>query len=204
MSTMSAFTLETITDVRTIRAPGSTWTFRRRADRWLHEFGFGAGDPFASSVEADPAAPEANPSEILSPTFQDLQWHPEVAPKARALLTGQATYHHFSAVVAASIRPDGLLEWEIDVADRCRGEIAALTSTYIINASSSDLIDAAPDRIAWNHPKGRIDLTVSLGATLALAEAGRRTTRLQIMAKIDPRSNTQRYIYRWRWTPTAV
>jgi hypothetical protein len=93
----------------------------------------------------------------------------------------------------------------VDIADRCRSTVEVLAATYLVQLGSSDLIDAGPGRVLWGGGalgQGRLEFTTDGGAgSVALAEAGRRATRVQALAALDPSTHTQRLYYSWRWTP---
>ena len=118
---------------------------------------------------------------------------PHVADGASgALLIGQSGPHHFSAVV--TVRRDGATasSIEVDVADRCRAPVEVLASTYSVAARFE-----RPDRRrpgsrssgSWRAPGPRLASNSATGAGPAsrLAEAGRRATRVQALARLDPR-----------------
>jgi triphosphoribosyl-dephospho-CoA synthetase len=95
---------------------------------------------------------------------------------------------------------------EFDVADRCRAEVASLAATYLVRLGSNELRDAGAQSIAWADGQagdGALTLESDAGATLALAEAGRRCARAQALALLEPGSFTHRLRYRWRWATTA-
>jgi hypothetical protein len=186
-------------------APGLRLELRHTGDRWTHGISIAAGParPFvlvAASVEGDLAHPD--PRRVVSPVYQDLRDH--AVPEGECvLLTGQATPHHFSAVLTA--RCDGpSAVVAVDAADRCRGPIDALAATYVLPLGSSALVDATADQIVWGGAAlgdGRLELAVGAAGTLALAEGGRQATRVQALARLAPETHTQRLIYCWRWTP---
>jgi hypothetical protein len=201
------FRFETGDDRQTIHAPGLRLTFRRGGERWAHALAVGDGTSdlligVAESVEGD--TDRDDPARVISPAYQDVQPH-FAEGNTCALLTGQSTPHHFSAVVTA--RRDGpSTVVEVDVADRCRGPIDVLAATYLVQLGSGDLVDAGPGRIIWGGQalgRGRLELTAGGASDLAMAEAGRRATRVQALARLDPATYTQRLVYSWRWTPAA-
>lgn len=181
---------------------GPRLAFARLRDRWVHTIGLaadGSGE-LASSLESDPDRDP--PGCIVSPVYQHLHRHGALDdPGVCLLLTGSFLDHHFSAAASLAVEGDeGVLE--IDVADRCRGAIQSLAATYTVALDSSRLVDADPARVVWGGGVlGELTLTLEAVApcALALAEAGRRATRAQIVAPIDPSSFTQRLRYRWRW-----
>src|SRR4051812_20929285 len=116
-------------DRQMILAPGLRLTFCRASDRWSHVLAVSAEgddndgqDGIAATVEGDPARDE--PARVVSPAYQDVQPH-IVDGHVCALLTGQSTPHHFSAVV--STRRDGRsVVVDVDIANRCRSTIEVL------------------------------------------------------------------------------
>lgn len=200
-----------VSDVRrTIAAPGVQLIFSWLGDRWGHALVIGndagAADPsreLARSVESD--ADRDDPARVVSPAYQELREHP-FDDGIRVLLTGQATPHHFSAVVTVRCAGGGIA-FEFDVADRCRGHVAALGATYLVPLGSSDLADGTAQRVAWRSEglgQGRVLEFASDGpACVSLAEAGRRASRVQALASIEPRERTHRLVYQWRWLSPA-
>jgi hypothetical protein len=157
----------------------------------------------ARTVESD--ASRDDPARVVSPVFQDLQNH-AVESGLCALLTGQATPHHFSGVVTAH-REGPCYVIDVDIADRCRTPIEFLAATYLVDLGSSDLIDADAERIVWGGPalgEGRLEFSSNGLDVVALAEAGRRACRVQALARLDPTTHTQRLFYSWRWTPPPL
>lgn len=189
----------------TILADDFRWTFLRDGDRWAHTLSLGDDDPsvrdaIAASVEGDPGRDD--PARVVSPAYQEVRPHP-VAEGVCALLTGQSTPHHFSAVVTARRDGPGLLV-EVDVADRCRSTVEVLAATYLVRFGSGALIDADPGRIVWGGEalgQGRLEFRTRGGAEVAIADAGRRASRVQALARIAPSTSTHRLYYSWRWTP---
>jgi hypothetical protein len=202
------FKFRTGEDRQTILTPGLRLTFLRVGERWSHALAVGAGDQrllagIAATVEGEPA--RDNPARVISPAYQDVQPHFNEG-EVCALLTGQSIPHHFSAVVTAR-RVGPSVEIAVDIADRCRAPVEVLAATYLVQLGSSDLIDAGTDCIVWGGDalgRGRLEFTTSGGVgSVALAEAGRRATRVQALARLDPTTYTQRLFYSWRWTPAA-
>jgi hypothetical protein len=188
-------------------APGLRLEFHKAGERWTHQLSLGAGadEPphlalLAATVESDPERDD--PARVVSPVYQDLQDHP--APEGeRALLTGQSTPHHFSAVVTVG-RGGPIAVVSFDIADRCRAPIAVLAATYLVPLGSSALESAGPEGILWGGAAlglGRLEFKAGGGGTVALAEAGRQAVRVQALARLDPTTHTQRLLYSWRWTP---
>lgn len=190
-------------DRLTIATPGLRIDFRRSGERWTHVLSLEGAEgpiPVVRAIEGD--SRRDSPTRVVSPSYQEIHWH-EAASGGQALLTGQATPHHFSAVVSSILSDDGVA-LEFDVADRCRGPIEALAATYQVEATSSDLVDAGNDRIVWESPRwpaGRLELTVEGHTRVGLAEAGRLATQVQVQAELAGSGHTHRFVYRWRWRP---
>jgi hypothetical protein len=192
-------------DRRTFEAPGLALTFFRQGDRWSHLLAVGDGASaveIARAVEAEPDV--SDPARVLSPTYQELHEHP-VSEGLCVLLTGQATPHHFSAVVTARCDGDAVVV-EFDVADRCREAIDVLAATYLVALGSSGLEAGSAARVAWSGAElggGCLELLAEGEDTLALAEAGRRAARVQVLAETGAGVHTHRLRYRWRWSSGA-
>jgi hypothetical protein len=142
---------------------------------------------------------------VISPAYQEIHEHP-VTGGIRVLLTGQSTPHHFSAVITAYAELEGFLI-AFDVADRCRQPVEAIAATYLVRLGSSDLMDAGPGRVVWGGESlhhGRLEFEADDPATAALSEAGRRASRVQVLARLVPATATHRLGYRWRWIPGAL
>jgi hypothetical protein len=123
-------------------------------------------------------------------------------------LTGHFFQHHFSAAISLRRDPEspGHLVLDFDVADRCRAPVLSLAATYLVRLGSSELVDASPHSIVWNLgmiAPGQLELGCDPPAGLALAEAGRRATRVQALAAMDSATFTHRLRYRWRWESSS-
>jgi hypothetical protein len=194
-------------DRRVILAPGLSLEFLRDGDRWNHTLAVGGGQGLLAvigrSIEADPSG--GDPARVMNPVYQEIEEHLLEAGRC-VLLTGQSTPHHFSAVVTA--RQEGASTVvEFDIADRCRAPIDVLAATYLVHLDSSDLIDANSERIVWGGDalgKGRLEFATRGSNDVALAEAGRRASRVQALARIVPGTYTQRLFYSWRYTPSPL
>jgi hypothetical protein len=141
--------------------------------------------------------------------YQELQRHGLAGGEGLCLLlTGRSFQHHFSAAVSLGIdqgQTESLVA-DFDVADRCRAPVATLAATYLVELDSGSLADAEPSRIAWSPDRlgpGSLELLVEPPATLALAEAGRGRTSVQVLAAIKPGALTHRLRYRWHWTSVS-
>jgi hypothetical protein len=178
--------------------------FHRVGDRWTHTI-FGCEPRVAWARSASVPSGSEDPARVGDPVYQELQLHENLPGSGVCLLlTGLSFNHHFSATVMLApdpVQPGGI-RLDFDVADRCRSNIASLAATYIVELDSGALADASPERIAWDTAEpsaGRLELVVVPPATLALAEAGRKATRVQILGSIQPDAFTHRLCYSWRW-----
>ncbi len=117
------------------------------------------------------------------------------------MLVGQSGPHHFSAVFAFGIEPNAAV-MTVEVADRCLSPVEALASTYLVDLPSGHLQDASNAEILWSleRPDATLALAAGSGSQLALAEAGRRATRVQANARLKSGESTQHFVYQWRWT----
>ena len=197
-------------DAISIASPPIRLAFRWDGRRWSHAIEAG-GRPVAASLEWEPGRDD--PAPVVSPTYQQAGCQDGPAG-AQAMLVGQWGAHHGSAVFTVADDATGVVV-EVDVAVRSRAALDALSSTYTVDRSSSDLVDAGPASVVWtldDPPGGRLRFETGgpeLGTfRVGLAEAGRRLTRVQAGADIAPGSATQRLVYRWRWlrdprTPTG-
>lgn len=199
-----------------IHGPDWRISLRRRGDRWIHGLSFGDFDPveierwpLISSVESDRDAKD--PSRVASPVHQELQRHNAPGSdgrKVQLFLTGKHFDHSFSAVL--TVGPDsedpGVIVADFDVADHCRGEINSLAATYLIRLDSGVLQTADSESIVWSGgPLGAGSLTfrVASGASLALAEAGRHSSRVQALARLEADSFNHQLRYQWRWATAS-
>lgn len=189
-----------------LAGPGLRLAFVRVGEHWTHslEVPRAPGILVVQAVASDPDRGGAE--RILSPLYQDIQRHePAQGPGLCLLLTGRSFAHHFSAAVSlrGTAGPPAGLEFDIDIADRCRTPIESLAATYLVGLDGGALVDADPWRIAWDSvgpDRGRLELIAEPPTTLALAETGRQATRVQALAQIEPGTFTHRLRYRWRWT----
>jgi len=189
-------------DLRSIATPTLRLAFRWVGDRWTHalEVGRDARVPIAWPIEGDPARDD--PARVVSPAFQQLEFQ-EAGSGLQALLVGQSGPHHFSAVFTVEESGGGAAV-TVDVADRCRGPVEALASTYWVDAVSGDLVDADESAIRWSVAGGRLGFEATPPTRAQLSEAGRRATRVQATAPIVAGVHTHRCIYRWRWSMDRI
>ncbi len=215
------FTWQQTDDRFVMDGPGGRVAFVRSGGRWTHHLAFrsgpeaGAGSPaLVATVEVEPGREDSR--RIVSPVYQELARHEIVGDHNRGvcvLLTGHIHQHHFSASVSLyrDQEADRSVVLEIDVADRCRAPVSALAATYLVRLGSSELADAGRHAITWSglapEPEqgpgpGRLELRCDPPGSLALAEAGRNASSVQVVAAIDPNVFTHRLCYRWRWSPS--
>jgi hypothetical protein len=193
-------------DFRVLLTRGLRVAFSRDGDRWSHLLSTEQGYSLlptvvlAATLEGNPTRDD--PGRVVSPTYQEVQPHIDDSG-FHMLMTGLSFPHHFSAVVTA--RGDGASTVvEVDIADRCRAPIEVLAATYLVPLVSSNLVDASAERIVWGGDAlggGRLEFTAPGGADVVLAEAGRRASRVQALARLSPTTCTHRLFYAWRWTP---
>ncbi|MBX6312535.1 MAG: hypothetical protein IRY99_06390 [Isosphaeraceae bacterium] len=188
----------------TIAAARLRLRFSWNGDRWAHALEVGpepGGSLLARSV--DIPAERIDSKRVVSPAFQQLQLQ-RGAFGAQALLVGQSGPHHFSAVFHVRQWEASVLV-EVDIADRCRAEIAGLASTYRVEVPAADWIEADPSRLIWRPGGSPQPLEFSAWgppahrARITCAEAGRGAWHVQAEAPLDPRASTHRWSYRWCW-----
>jgi hypothetical protein len=192
-------------DVATLMAPGLGVEFRKVGDRWSDAILCGDRGIVPPCFSTARPATE-DPARVASPVYQDLQLHGSDTGRSLCLLlTGLFFKHHFSAAVTLATDPQraGRILLDYDVADRCRSPVESLAATYLVGFDSGALASADPGRIAWHvaaPTPGLLELVAPPPASLALGEAGRRGTLVQVLASIQPGSFTHRLRYCWRWT----
>ncbi len=212
----SEFNWQQTDDRLMIYGPGGQVTFVRTDDRWTHHLHFSslvAGvspGALVSTVEAEPG--HEDPMQIVSPVYQELQRHAFPGGRVQGicvLLTGNVHQHHFSAAVSLYRDPmaERFVVLEIDVADRCRAPVSWLGATYLVRLGSSELVDAGRQAIIWSGTPAhgasapeQLELTCDPPGSVALAEAGRSASRVQVLAALGPAVFTHRLRYRWRWS----
>ncbi len=185
-------------DLLRVEGPGFTLAFHKEGDRWIESIRGDSGE-LVRALIGEPN----DPARVPHPVYQEWQLHgPESGASLCLLLTGLSFTHHFSAALTIAADPvdPAAVRLDFDVADRCRSPVESLAATYLLDLGSNALASADPERIAWEVPNGRLELLAGPGASLAMAEAGRRATRAQIVATIEPGAFTHRLRYGWRWT----
>ncbi len=205
-----------------MRGPGIEVSFSH-GNAWDHRIRFDGGStasgPGRPRLLVRPAAENedeiepAEPGRIANPVYQAFVPHelaPSRGPGLCALLTGSCFDHHFSAVL--SLYPDPELParvvFEVDLADRCRGSVDMLAATYLISdpARSETLLDVRSNRVAWRGARpgdGLLELIATPPAMIGDQTPFSASSRVQVLARIDPNTHTQRLHYRWRWASCA-
>lgn len=199
--------LEESDELRAIVAPSLRLVFRWGGDRWTHSLDVEDGPtgwrPIARTFEMD--ADGDDPARVASPAFQQLQFQ-RGGEGVYALVVGQAGPHHFSAAFFVAESGGGAAV-EVDVADRCRGPVAGLASTYRVDLPLVDVIDADVDRVVWSvgGGSGRLEFAAwgmpGVRARIAIGEAGRGTALVQAFAGLEAEQATRVWRYRWQWSP---
>jgi hypothetical protein len=181
---------------------GMRAAFTRDGPLWAHSLFVSRADGLALVQTVDNDPEHGDPARVVSPVYQEIRRHECVQDAGRCLLlTGTYFQHHFSAAFTLGIdpeRPDSPV-LDVDVADRCRVRVAAFAATYTVKLDSGALKDASPQAIIWDvlgPDTGRLELVAIAPGTLALAEAGRNATRVQVVAAITSGSSIQLLRYR--------
>jgi hypothetical protein len=198
------------TDDRIVMSAGElVVVFDRTGDRWTHHLELGHPVQHENARAVETTTESDAPARITSPVYQEIHRHDRTGQQGLCcLLTGLVFQHHFSAVVslsAAVLEPATSL-LEFDVADRCRTEVSTIAATYLVTFDSSELADADSHRIVWEGGKlgqARLELLAPPPAALALAEAGRQATRVQVVGVVEKANFTHRLRYSWRWTSAS-
>lgn len=185
-------------DLIRLVVPPVCLTFRKEGPRWSHDVEVD-GTPVASSVEWEPGRDD--PARVVSPAYQQVLVQQTPEGGDQALLVGGWGAHHGAAVFTLTGAAAGVAI-EVDVAVRTRADLQAMASTYTVHLSSGALVDAGPNAITWilDPPVGgRLRFESGSPFHVALAEAGRRRTRVQAGAEIVGDASTHRLLYRWQW-----
>jgi hypothetical protein len=143
---------------------------------------------------------------LENPVYQELVRHELTSGSGRgicALLTGSCFDHHFSAVFGLGPDRDApeCIVFEIDVADRCRGQVEMLAATYTLTGADLAIAPsrATPSSLTWNVGGGVLELEACAPAIIDEPSSTSEGMRVQIQALINPQTHTQRLHYRWRW-----
>jgi hypothetical protein len=210
-------------DKPAMRGPGIEVDFDfNQKSGWVHRLRFDDGSTKMSDTRrwlVRPVTPieieiePVTPRRIANPVYQALVPHElpgERGPGLCALLTGSCFDHHFSAVFR--LFPDPVTPaqviFEVDLADRCRGSIEELAATYMISeaAGSARPTSACSSRVAWQGTatsNGSLELLAMPPTVIGDPTSLSTATRVQVQARIDPGTHTQRLHYRWRWASRA-
>lgn len=201
-----------------MRGPGIEVSFNQ-GNGWGHSLRFSERAGVSTNrhgrwlVRADTALEQeiepAEPRRIANPVYQAFVPH-ELAndrgPGLCALLTGSCFDHHFSAVFSLYLEPEPphRVVLDVDVADRCRGSVDKLAATYIVRDSEGW---AAPpggglSSVVWQSVppgNGLLEFVAMPPSLIDEPTFSVTATRVQVQARIDPSTHTQRLHYRWRW-----
>jgi len=186
-------------DRRSIVCDDFTLDFERVNDRWTHAIALtllGLPHTIARSVEWDDRRDD--PSRVISPVFQELHFQTDVSGIHQALLVGMSGNHHFSAVFSFGESTEGVAI-DVDVADRVRGDVVAVGSTYSVSLASGDLVACDESKIVWGVADHRLLFVAGRDVQIGLAEAGRQATHVQAGIVVKPVSPTHRWRYSWHY-----
>ena len=165
--------------------------------RWSHNLAF-EDRLIASSLEMDPERDD--PHRVVSPAYQQFS-HQFQGNTLQALLVGQWGHHHSSAVFTVALEDDGV-SVTVDLAVRSRQGIEALAATYLVQFTSSHLMDASQSAVVWEldgQPSSRLRFEAREPGIVSLAEGGRQATTIQALARLENGASTQRLFYEWHW-----
>jgi hypothetical protein len=143
---------------------------------------------------------------IGNPLYQELVPHELAHDRSRgirALLTGSCFDHHFSAVFSLG-RDKGAQDcvvFDIDVADRCRRPVEQLAATYIVTCAKTpiEIKRTSATSLICGVGAGDLELAALPSATILHPSSSSAGVRVQVQARIDPKTHTQRLHYCWRW-----
>jgi hypothetical protein len=158
-----------------------------------------------NSVPEEGAQP-SDGQQISNPLYQDLVPHELAHDRSHgicALLTGSCFDHHYSAVFSLgrdTEAPDRVV-FDIDVADRCRGPVEKLAATYIVSCAEAAIESksASASSLIWSVGPGDLELVALPPAKILGPSSSSEGMRVQVEARIDPNTHTQRLHYQWRW-----
>jgi hypothetical protein len=198
-----------------LRGPGVGVVFSRaRGFSHLLRVANGAS---AAPIELDPgivqAASVPNEENVLfdgrrigNPLYQELVPHEQGHDRGRgvcALLTGSCFNHHFSGVYSLGWDQDApeRIVLDVDVADRCRGPVEKLAATYIVSGAlvAIEPETASANSLIFRVDRGLLELVAVPPAIIDPPSSFGGGIRIQIQARIDPQTHTQRLHYCWRW-----
>jgi hypothetical protein len=196
------YSLDLDGDHLSIEAEGLALRFDRSEGPWSHAIAVatdrdGSFEPVATSLVWD--AERDDSVRVAAPVFQELQLKADPDGNPQTLLLGMSGRHHFSGVFTVS-RRDGGVGVDVDVVDRCRGEVFGLASTYTVRLDSGHLETSDESAISWSLGSRRLSFSAGASTRLAMAEAGRRATRVQAVPSAIDASPSRRWQYSWTLT----
>jgi hypothetical protein len=156
----------------------------------------------------EPESVQLNGRRIENPVYQELVPHELSSNPGQgicALLTGSCFDHHFSAVfsLGRDRHAPECVVLEIDVADRCRGPVEKLAATYFVIGYGQNVavetFRAKASSVSWDVDGGVLELEALAPAVIDEPSSAKEGVKVQIQARIDPQTHTQRLHYRWRW-----
>jgi hypothetical protein len=202
VSEIDWFSFDLDGDHLSIEAVGLALRFDRTEGPWSHMIAVasepgGKFEPIATSLAWN--ADMDDPARVASPVFQELRFKADRDGNPQALLLGMSGRHHFSGVFTVS-RRDGGVGVDVDVVDRCRGEVLGLASTYTVRLDSGHLETSDESAISWSLGPRRLSFSAGASTRLAMAEAGRRATRVQAVPSAIDASPSRRWQYSWTLT----
>jgi hypothetical protein len=150
---------------------------------------------------------------VINPVYQEFAQHvlaKDLGDGLCLLLTGSSFQHHFSAVFSLyrdRLSPSSIV-LDVDLADRCREPIQKLAATYSVDYTGGqpELLDARPGAVAWRGGmlgEGLLELRAQPQTRVERIEPRDLSASVQVEARIDPQTFTQRLHYQWRWTKRA-
>ena len=202
-------TYESSSDTETIVTSCFQLKFWYQNDHWRHEVvseGDTASIPRLSSVEA--IMHNNDHGRVISPTYQQIHLDRTKSGVVRAMLVGQAGPHHFSAAFEVEEDPSGA-SISVDVADRCHSPVQALAATYAVERSPGlwgrVAVNGSVDENQGNlvldasNPVCHLIFSVDPPGRHHLHEDSHGRIQAQALAQVDPKDQTHRFRYLWRW-----
>jgi hypothetical protein len=156
----------------------------------------------------EPDSQQLDRRQIDNPVYQELvpqELTSGASDGICALLTGSCFDHHFSAVFSLGRDRDSpqCTVLDIDVADRCRGPVEKLAASYIVTGHGRDVavetFCATANSVTWDVNGAVLELEALAPAVIEEPSSSEEGVKIQIQARIDPQTYTQRLRYRWRW-----